>query len=45
MVLGQSSAIAAVMAIDLHLSLQEIPIKKLQEELREDPMVMNRYKQ
>lgn len=43
MVLGQSSAIAAVMAIDLHLSLQEVPIKKLQEELKEDPMVMNRF--
>jgi hypothetical protein len=44
MVLGQSSAIAAVMAIDLHLPLQEVPIKKLQEELKEDPLVTHRIK-
>jgi FAD dependent oxidoreductase len=44
MVLGQSSAIAAVMAIDLQLPLQEVPIKKLQEELKEDPLVMHHLK-
>jgi hypothetical protein len=44
MVLGQSSAIAAVMAIDLQLPLQEVPIKKLQEELKEDPLVTHRLK-
>jgi len=45
MVLGQSSAIAAVMAIDLHLPLQEIPVEKLQKELKEDPLVLHRLKQ
>jgi hypothetical protein len=43
MVLGQSSALAAVMAIDLHLPLQEIPIEKLQKELKEDPLVVHRF--
>jgi hypothetical protein len=44
MVLGQSSAVAAVMAIDLQLPLQEVPIKKLQKELNEDPLVTHRLK-
>ena len=44
MVLGQSSAIAAVLAIDLHLSIQEIPVKTLQEELMQDPLVMHHFK-
>ena len=44
MVLGQSSAIAAVMAIDLKLPLQDVPVKKLQKELKEDPLVTHRLK-
>ncbi len=44
MVLGQSSALAAVMAIDLQLSLQEIPINKLQKELKEDSLVIHRFR-
>jgi FAD dependent oxidoreductase len=42
MVLGQSAATAAVMAINLHLSIQNIPIEKLQKELREDPLTLHR---
>ncbi len=44
MVLGQSSAIAAVMAIDMQLPIQEVPIKKLQKELNEDPLVTHHLK-
>jgi Pyruvate/2-oxoglutarate dehydrogenase complex, dihydrolipoamide dehydrogenase (E3) component, and related enzymes len=44
MVLGQSAAEAAVLAIDLHLPLQDIPVEKLQKELKEDPLVLHRIK-
>jgi FAD dependent oxidoreductase len=44
MVLGQSSATAAVMAIDRQLPVQKIPVKKLQTELTENPLAMHRIK-
>jgi hypothetical protein len=42
MVLGQSAAASAVMAIDMHLPVQKIPVPKLQKELKENPLVMHR---
>ena len=39
MVLGQSAATAAVIAIKDHLPAQEINVEKLQKELRENPLV------
>jgi FAD dependent oxidoreductase len=42
MVLGQSAAEAAVMAINLHLPVQSIPVGKLQIELRDNPLVLHR---
>jgi hypothetical protein len=42
MVLGQSSATAAVMAIDRHLPVQKIPVEKLQRQLKEDPLALHR---
>jgi hypothetical protein len=45
MVIGQSAAVAAVMAIELHLPIQKIPIGKLQAELRENPLVLHHLKQ
>jgi hypothetical protein len=44
MVLGQSSATAAVMAIDEQLPVQKIPVKKLQKELAENPLAMHRIR-
>ena len=38
MVLGQSSATAAVMAIDAQTDVQKVDIKKLQERLKSDPL-------
>jgi hypothetical protein len=40
MVLGQSAAEAAIMAIDLHLPVQKIPAEKLQKELRDNPQAL-----
>ncbi len=42
MVLGQSAAEAAAMAIDLHLSVQKVPVEKLQKELKDNPLVQKR---
>jgi hypothetical protein len=42
MVLGQSSAVAAVMAIDRRLPVQKIPVEKLQRQLKEDPLALHR---
>jgi hypothetical protein len=39
MVLGQSAAEAAVWAIDLNLPVQNIPVEKLQNELKTDPLL------
>jgi hypothetical protein len=39
MVLGQSSAIAASMAIDADISVQTIDVKELQTKLKEDPLL------
>jgi len=39
MVLGQSAAEAAVMAINLKLPVQKIPVGKLQKELQDNPLV------
>jgi FAD dependent oxidoreductase len=44
MVLGQSSAVAAVMAIDLHVSIQKIPVTKLKKELMENPLLKHLIK-
>ncbi len=44
MVLGQSAAIAAVLAIDMNLPIQEIPVNKLQKELNEDPLATHHLK-
>ncbi len=41
MVLGQSSAIAAVLAINMNLIIQDIPVSRLQQELKEDPLAMH----
>jgi hypothetical protein len=41
MVLGQSAATAASMAVDHHLDIQEIDIKKLQQQLIENPLANN----
>lgn len=38
MVLGQSSATAAVMAIDKKISVQKVPVDKLQSELKANPL-------
>jgi hypothetical protein len=37
MVLGQSAAVAASMAIDSHKDVQSIDVKKLQQQLNDDP--------
>jgi hypothetical protein len=39
MVLGQSAAFAAVMAIQMHQPVQDVPVKKLQTALKENPLV------
>jgi hypothetical protein len=39
MVLGQSAAEAAVLAIDMHLPVQNIPVEKLQRQLKTDPLL------
>jgi FAD dependent oxidoreductase len=44
MVLGQSAAEAAVMAINLHLPVQKIPVEKLQKEIQDNPFVMHQPK-
>jgi len=44
MVLGQSSATAAVIAIDKQLPVQEVPVDKLQKELKENPLASHRIK-
>ncbi len=44
MVLGQSAATAAVMAIDRQVPVQKIDIKKLQKELKENPTAIHRIK-
>jgi hypothetical protein len=44
MVLGQSSATAAVMAIENHLPVQKIMVEKLQKELNENPMALHHIK-
>ncbi len=44
MVLAESSAIAAAMAIDLNCSIQKIPVANLQHTLTEDPLLSNRLK-
>jgi hypothetical protein len=41
MVLAESSAIAASIAIDLNCPIQKIPVGKLQNKLEEDPLVLN----
>lgn len=38
MVLGQSAAVAAVMAIDANTSVQQVDVKALQKELRDNPL-------
>ncbi|MGV3503639.1 MAG: FAD-dependent oxidoreductase [Adhaeribacter sp.] len=38
MVLGQASALAAVMALDAGLPVQQVPVSRLQERLRQDPL-------
>ena len=42
MVLGQSAAEAAAIAIDLHLSVQKVPVEKLQKELKDNPLIQKR---
>jgi hypothetical protein len=44
MVLGQSAATAAVMAIDNSLPVQKIMVEKLQKELKENPVALHRIK-
>jgi hypothetical protein len=44
MVLGQSAATAAVLAIDGQVAVQKIDIKKLQKELKENPTALHRIK-
>ena len=44
MVLGQSSATAAVMAIDKKLTVQKVPVDKLQKELKEESTCFASYK-
>ena len=44
MVLSQSAATAAVMAIDGQVTVQKIDIKKLQKELKENPTALHRIK-
>ncbi len=43
MVLGQSAAMAASMAIDEKVPVQEIDVKELQEWLKKDPYLRNSY--
>jgi hypothetical protein len=42
MVLGQSSATAAVIAIDKKLPVQKVPVDKIQNELKENPLALHR---
>jgi len=44
MVLGQSAATAAVMAIDKKLTVQKVPVDRLQKELKEDPLALHHIK-
>jgi hypothetical protein len=44
MVLGQSSATAAVMAIDKKLPVQKVPVDKLQLELKANPLALHQIK-
>jgi hypothetical protein len=44
MVLGESSAMAAVIAIDRKLSVQKVPLDKLQKELKENPLALHHIK-
>jgi hypothetical protein len=38
MVLGQSAALAAAQAIDRKIAVQEVDVKKIQEQLKQDPL-------
>jgi hypothetical protein len=42
MVLSQSAAFAAVLAIQMHQPVQQIPVKKLQKELKDNALAINR---
>ncbi len=42
MVLGQSAAEAAVMAIDMKLPVQKIPVERLQQKLKDNPLVQHK---
>ncbi|HEX3767247.1 MAG TPA: FAD-dependent oxidoreductase, partial [Puia sp.] len=42
LVLWQSSATAAVMAIDMKLPVQKVPVDKLQMELKGNPLALHR---
>ena len=42
MVLGQSAGAAAAMAIDLQMPVQKVPVKKLQQELKDNPLARRR---
>ena len=41
MVLGQSAAVAAVLAVDLHLAVQQVQVSRIQEILRKNPLAEN----
>ena len=44
MVLGQSAAVAACLAIQMNLPIQKIPVEKLQRELKENPLALRKFK-
>jgi hypothetical protein len=41
MVLGQSAAVAAVLAVDLHVAVQQVQVSRIQEILRKSPLAEN----
>jgi hypothetical protein len=41
MVLGQSAAVAAVLAVDLHLAVQQVQVSRIQEILQKNPLAEN----
>ena len=42
MVLGQSAAVAAVLAVNRHLAVQQVPVPDIQKVLRENPLAESR---
>ena len=42
MVLGQSAAVAAVLAVSRHLAVQQVPVPDIQKVLRENPLAESR---